>query len=138
MMRASGIQTEISCRFSVSAEIVYCVFMNRLFPLLLIAAAFSGCLYTNIQAPRAYRAAAPSEVKSFPSDPTASGTSCFYSVLFMVAWGDGGYAAACREALKGSPDKVLYDVKSDVKQTSILLGLWSRTCTKIEGRVAQP
>jgi hypothetical protein len=112
--------------------------MKKLLPLALLALTANACLYTNVTAPRAYRSAASSEVKASPTDPTASGISCFQSVLFLVAWGDGGYAAACRKALEGQPDKVLYDVKSDIKQFSVLLGLYSRTCTKIEGRVAQP
>ncbi len=112
--------------------------MKKLLPLALLALTANGCLYSNITAPRAYRSAAPSEVKASPTDPVATGTSCFHSVLFLVAWGDGGYGAACRQALAGQPDKVLYDVKSDIKQFSVLLGLYSQTCAKIEGRVAQP
>jgi hypothetical protein len=112
--------------------------MRKFLPLLVVAAASSACLYTNVTVPRAYRTAAPSEVKSSPNDPTASGTACSKTLLWLVSWGDAGYAAACRDALKGQPDKVLYDVKSDAKVTSVLLGLWSKVCTKLEGKVAAP
>jgi hypothetical protein len=112
--------------------------MKKLLPLAVLALTANACLYTNVTVPRAYRSAAPSEVKASPTDPVVTGTACFRSVLYMVAWGDGGVAAACRNALAGQSDKVLYDVKSDIKQFSVVLGLYSRTCTRIEGRVAQP
>jgi hypothetical protein len=112
--------------------------MNRIIPLLAACVAASACLYTNTTVPRAYRTAAPSEVKSSASDPTASGSACSRTVLWLVSWGDAGYAAACRDALQGRGDKVLYDVKSDAKVFSIMLGLYSKVCTKLEGKVAAP
>jgi hypothetical protein len=112
--------------------------MKKLLPLLALTAAFSGCLYSNVTVPRAYRTAVPSEVKSSSSDSTATGTACSKSLLWLVSWGDAGYAAACRDALKSNPQKVLYDVKSDAKVTSVLLGLYSKVCTKLEGKVALP
>ncbi len=112
--------------------------MKQLLPLLSLIAASSGCLYTNTTFPRAYRTAAPSEVKSSSSDPVASGSACSKTLLWLVSWGDAGYAAACRDALKGQPDKILYDVKSDAKVTSFLLGLYSKVCTKLEGKVGRP
>ncbi|HAH05508.1 MAG TPA: hypothetical protein DCM05_03125 [Elusimicrobia bacterium] len=115
--------------------------MRRLsLPLCLFSAALlSGCgmLYTNIHMPRAYRTAAPSEVKSSGSDKTVEGKACARSVLFMVAWGDASYAAAARDALKGEPpNAILYDVKSDMAGKAYLVGLYAQTCTKLTGRVA--
>jgi hypothetical protein len=111
--------------------------MTRLLFLALFAAGLGGCgiLYTNIHGPYAYRSASPSEVKAAPFDPTTSGLACNYSLLYLVAWGDGGYAAATRKALDGKPEAILYDVKSDIKVTAVLLGLYTRTCTKVTGRV---
>lgn len=115
--------------------------MNRLLPplCLLAAALLAGCgmLYTNIHMPRVYRTAAPSEVKSSPSDKTVEGKACVRSVLFLVAWGDASYAAAARDALKGEPSNaILYDVKSDLAGKAYLLGLYAQNCTHLTGRVA--
>jgi len=98
----------------------------------------SGCLYTNVHQPFAYRTAVPSDVKSsIASDPIASGTVCSYTVMFLVAWGDAGYAAACRKALETyPPSAILYDVKTDLKVTSVFF-FWARDCTVVTGRVAQ-
>jgi hypothetical protein len=107
--------------------------------LLLAAIFFSGCglLYTNVHGPRSYRSAAPSEVKTSPTDETATGSACNQSVLFLVAWGNGGYAKAVENALGGRADAILYDVKADVKVNSVLLGLYTKVCTKVTGKVAK-
>ncbi len=103
------------------------------------ALALGGCglIYTNIHSPYSYRSAAPSEVKTAPTDPLVTGEACNQSVLYLVAWGNGGYIAATRKALEGRPQAILYDVKSDIKATSILLGLYTRVCTRVTGRAAQ-
>lgn len=107
---------------------------------LLLAAAVSmtGCLYADVRWPRAYRSATPSDVKAAVSDPVVSGTSCNTSLLYLVAWGDAGYAAAVKAALKDHPEGLLYDVRSDMKMKSYLIGLYSRSCTVVTGRVARP
>ncbi|MBI4423276.1 MAG: hypothetical protein HY554_06095 [Elusimicrobia bacterium] len=99
----------------------------------------SGCgiLYTNIRVPRAYRSATPSEVRSETADPTVAGEACNHAVLYLVAWGDGGYAAATKAALASAPEGVLYDVRVDQKVTSVLLGLYARACTVVSARVAK-
>ena len=116
--------------------------MRRGYPaaaVLLAAALSTGCgiVYTNVHLPRAYRSPTPADVKSSPADEAVSGEACNYSLLFLAAWGDGGYAAATRKALEGRPDKILYDVKSDVKATSFLVGLYSRVCTRVSGRAGR-
>ncbi|MCX5787916.1 MAG: hypothetical protein NTX64_05320 [Elusimicrobia bacterium] len=110
--------------------------MRRFVPFLL-AVALGGCLYANVRYPRAYRSATPAEVKADPSDPSVQGSSCSRSVLYMVAWGDGGYAAATKDALASAPDGVLYDVRVDQKVTSYVLGLYAKTCTVMSARVAK-
>jgi hypothetical protein len=111
--------------------------MKMLLPLL-AAAALCGCgmLYTNIHAPRSYRSATPSEVKASPTDESVSGMACNMSLLYLVAWGDAGYAAAVKNAL-GGRDAILYDVKADMKVNNVLLGLYSKVCTRVTGKVAK-
>jgi hypothetical protein len=108
--------------------------------LLVAAGSLSGCgiLYTDVKVPRAYRTAVPSEVKATPEDPAVTGRSCSRSVLYMVAWGDGGYAAAAKDALKDHPASVLYDVKSDFHAFAVLLGLYTRSCTVLTAKAAKP
>jgi TRL-like protein family len=106
----------------------------------LVAGAAIGCgaLYTDIRVPRAYRSAAPSDVKATPSDETVAGEACYQSLLFLFAWGDASYATAARHALDDHPDATLYDVKADQKATSYLLGLYSQICTVLTGKVGRP
>ncbi len=99
-----------------------------------LLASLSGCLYTNTYAPNSYRSATPIDVKAAVSDPIVSGMGCTYSALWLVGWGNAGYALATQRALKNDPQGVLYDVKSDLKVTSYLLGLWTRACTIVTGR----
>ena len=106
--------------------------------LLLSCLTLTGCLYADVRWPRAYRSATPSDVKAAPADPVVSGTSCNRSLLYLVAWGDAGYAAAVKAALKDQSDGLLYDVRSDTKVNSYLIGLYSRSCTVVTGRVARP
>lgn len=112
--------------------------MRTILPIL-CAAGLSACgmIYTNIHGPRSYRSATPREVNALPEDPVVSGEACNQSVLFLVAWGDGGYAAAVRRALEGRPDAILYDVKSDVRVLSALVGVYTKVCTRVTGKAAR-
>ncbi|MBI5240405.1 MAG: hypothetical protein HY926_08020 [Elusimicrobia bacterium] len=112
--------------------------MLRMILPLLAVAALCGCgiLYTNVHNARSYRSATPNEVKASPTDETVSGMGCNKSLLYLVAWGDGGYIAAVKNAL-GPRDGILYDVKCDIKVNSVLVGLYSKVCTKVTGRVAK-
>lgn len=87
--------------------------------------------------PYGYNTATPADVQAAPGDETVSGEACYYSLLYLAAWGNGGYAEATRKALKGRTDVVLYDVKTDVKAKSLLLGLYTRACTVVTGRVGK-
>jgi hypothetical protein len=104
-----------------------------------LAAATSACgiLYTDVKAPRGYRSATPSDVKTSPEDPSVTGQSCSRSVLWLVAWGDESYDAALKNAL-GSRDGILYDVRSDMKVSAYVLGLYTKVCTVLSGKVAKP
>jgi hypothetical protein len=111
----------------------------RALGLLLMTALFASCglLYTNIKVPRGYRTATPAEVKSAPDDPTVTGRACNRSAIFLFAWGDGSYAAAVENAL-GKRDGILYDVRADVKVDAYVIGLYTRVCTVLSGKVAKP
>ena len=111
--------------------------LRRSFGLLAIALASAGCLYTDVRVPRAYRTATPADVKAEKTDKTVTGEACNYSVLFLFAWGNGGYAGAVEDALKNDPEGILYDVKTDSRARSIL-GLYTRVCTAVTGRVGRP
>ena len=102
----------------------------------LLLSAGCGLVYTDVRMPRAYRSATPSEVVSHRSDRMVSGEGCNRSLLYLVAWGDASYAAAVRDALGDDTNAILYDVKADIKATSLLLGLYTKVCTVVSGRVA--
>lgn len=111
---------------------------HRACVLSIISLTLSGCLYTDVTRPRSYRSATPADVKASASDAVVSGRACTRAVLFLVAWGDSGYAAAARAALMDHPDGLLYDMKSDLKVNSYLLGIYSQSCTIVTGRVGRP
>jgi hypothetical protein len=112
---------------------------TRLLLLPLLAAALSSCgiLYTDVKLPRGYRSATPGDVKTSPDDPAVTGKSCARSVLWLFAWGDTSYDKALKDAL-GKRDGILYDVHSDVKVSAYVLGLYTKLCTIMNGRVAKP
>ena len=114
--------------------------ITRLVLVALAAVTAIGCgaLYTDIRVPRAYRSAVPSDVTATPSDETVVGEACYQSLFFLFAWGDASYAAAARNALDGHPDATLYDVKADQKAMSVLVGLNSKVCTVLTGKVGRP
>ena len=109
-------------------------------PILIVAALLcSGCgiIYTNIEVPRAYRSATPIDVASKATDKIVVGESCNQSVLFLVAWGDGGYVAATKKALENEPPgSILYDVQTDMKGKVYAFGVYTRICTVVRGKVA--
>ena len=96
-----------------------------------------GIIYTDIQIPRAYRSATPIDVESKPTDKVVIGESCNQSVLFLFAWGEGGYVAATKNALKDEPaGSILYDVQTDMKGKVYVFGVYTRICTVVRGKVA--
>lgn len=111
----------------------------RLLALPLMAVLLSSCglLYTDVKLPRGYRSATPAEVKASPEDPVVKGESCSHSLLWLVAWGDTSYNSALKNAL-GGKDGILYDVRSDMKVHAYVLGLYTKVCTILSGKVAKP
>jgi hypothetical protein len=105
---------------------------------LAVVSLLNGCVYSNVRTPYGYLSATPADVKAAPADPAVTGRGCNHSVLFLVAWGNGGYAAAARDALKDHPGAILYDVKSDIHATAALFGLYTRQCTVVTGKAGAP
>src|SRR5256885_17242842 len=62
-----------------------------------MACAVSGCIYADVKTPLAYRAPTAVEAKAAGA-ADAEGTACNQAVLGLVAWGDGGNAAAEADA----------------------------------------
>ena len=86
----------------------------------LATALLAGCLYVKVKAP-------------FDTDLDKTvlgekiGESYIYSVLWVVAWGDGGTAAAAKQ---GGITTVNH---MDVEVFSVLFGLYSKTTTIVYG-----
>ena len=100
-----------------------------------------GCIYSDVQVPRAYRSASPIDVQSKykKTDKVVTGEGCNKVVLFLVAWGNGGYAAAVTDALKNEPPgAILYDVHTDTSAESYAFFVYSKACTVVTGKVAIP
>jgi len=53
-------------------------------------------------------------------------------VLWLVAWGDAGYAAAIGKAQKSSGAQLIADVKADSNLFNVL-GVYQRNCTRVRG-----
>lgn len=111
--------------------------MRYLFAFSLALLSSCGLIYTDIKVPRGYRTSSPSEVKSSPDDATVTGKACNRSALFLFAWGDGSYAAAVKDAL-GARDGILYDVRADMKVDAYVLGIYTKVCTVLSGKLAKP
>lgn len=100
-----------------------------------VALAATGCIYANVTTPLAYRAPTTQEAHA-ESAADVEGTSCNRSVLGLVAWGDGGYAAAVADARARSGAAQLADLRADTTFYNILF-LYSRVCTRVTGRAVR-
>lgn len=103
---------------------------------LLIAA--PGCLYANVTTPLSYRSPTPADVGGIEHlGAEVSGRACNHSVLYLVGWGDGGYAKALDNARRQAPQAVLADVRVDTEGMNVLAGIYQRGCTVVHARVVQ-
>jgi hypothetical protein len=80
----------------------------------------SGCAYTNIQRPLG------TEFNKTELG-TKIGRSSNYSVLWLVAWGDGGTMAAAEDG------KITVIRHADLQVFSLLLGLYTKVSTVVYG-----
>ena len=103
----------------------------RLFPTLAALSATS-CIYANVSQPLAYRAPTTPEARA-ETATDVEGTACNHAVLGLVAWGDGGYAAAVADARTRSGAAQFADVRADTTFYNLLF-LYSRSCTRVTGR----
>lgn len=116
----------------------------------------SGCVFANVTVPLAYRSATPADVGGVSHlGPVAEGRACSHMVLGLVAWGDGGFAAAMDHAVAHAPTSLpnanpaadgaavaagapalLADVQADTSALNVL-GIYQRRCTVIHAKVVQ-
>ena len=102
-----------------------------------LALALTGCLYTNVTAPLSYGSATPGDANG-NLGPEVTGSACNYAILWLVAFGDGGYEGAVRNARADAKAPFLVDVKSDTTYTNVLFGTYQKQCTEITARVPAP
>jgi hypothetical protein len=95
----------------------------------------TGCIYANVTTPLAYRAPTAQEAHA-ESAADVEGIACNRSVLGLVAWGDGGYAAAVADARARSGAAQLADLRADTTFYNILF-FYSRACTRVTGRAVR-
>lgn len=99
-----------------------------------LAALLSGCLYADVRAPLSYGSATPGDAGGNLGREVA-GTACNTAILWMFAFGDGGYDAAVRDARGTSGAPFLVDVKADTSYTNVVFGIYQRQCTTVTARV---
>jgi hypothetical protein len=95
----------------------------------------SGCIYANVATPLAYRAPTLQEAKA-EGAAEAEGVACDHAVLYLVAWGDAGYAAAVADAKSKSGAAQLADVRADTTFFNVL-GVYQKACTRVTGKVVR-
>jgi hypothetical protein len=89
--------------------------------LLLLALTLSGCLYSNVKMPYDTNL---DETRLGPK----TGESKAYSILWLVAWGDAGTAAAARN---GDLDQINH---MDRQVVQVLFGLYTQQTTIVYGK----
>jgi hypothetical protein len=108
--------------------------MRALLSTVALAVALPGCLYADVRAPLSYGSATPSDANG-SLGAEVKGSACNVGILWLVAFGDGGYDAAVRDARGNTNAAFLVDVKSDTTYKNILFGVYQRQCTEITARI---
>jgi hypothetical protein len=103
--------------------------------LAVMAGALSGCIYADVKTPLAYRAPTTVEAKA-AGGADVEGTACNQAVLGLVAWGDGGYAAAVADAKAKSGATQLADVRADTTFFNVLF-LYDKACTRVTAKAVR-
>lgn len=98
----------------------------------LIAASLTGCLYADVRTPLAYRSPTPADVGGNLGQEV-SGKACNHLILWLIAFGDGGYEAAVKDAKESSGTQLVADVKADTSLLNVL-SLYQRQCTTVRAR----
>jgi hypothetical protein len=102
------------------------------FAISFLVLAANSCIYSNVHTPLSYRSPTPGDVPG-PLGPAVTGEACNHVLLWLVAWGDGGYSAAVDDAKHGSGARMLVDVEADTKLFNIL-GVYQQNCTRVRGK----
>ncbi len=84
-----------------------------------LAASFSGCLYANVREPLAYRSPTPADVGGNVGQEV-KGESCNHVILWLFAFGDGGYDAAVKDARESAHAALLADMKADISLLNVI------------------
>jgi len=103
--------------------------------LAVMGCAVAGCIYADVKTPLAYRAPTAVEAKAAGA-ADVEGTACNQAVLGLVAWGDGGYAAAVADAKAKSGATELADVRADTTFFNILF-LYDKACTRVTAKAVR-
>ena len=103
--------------------------------LLLLVASTSGCIFADVKTPLAYRAPTANEAHAEKAREV-EGTACNQAILGLVAWGDGGYAAAVADAKAKSGATQLADLRADMTFFNVLF-FYDRACTRVTAKVVQ-
>ncbi len=101
---------------------------------LLLATTSAGCLYADVHAPLSYGSATPGDANG-NLGAVVHGSACNTGILWLVAFGDGGFNAAVNDAETNAKAAFLVDVKADTSYKNILFGVYQRQCTEITARV---
>jgi TRL-like protein family len=103
--------------------------------LVVVACVVSGCIYADVKTPLAYRAPTAIEAKA-EGAADVEGVACNQAVLGLVAWGDGGYAAAVADAKARSGATQLADVRADTTLFNVLF-LYDKVCTRVTAKAVR-
>ena len=95
----------------------------------------AGCIYADVKVPLAYRAPTAIEAKAEQA-ADVEGLACNQAVLGLVAWGDGGYAAAVADARARSGAMQLADLRADTTLFNVL-GVYVKECTRVTGKAVR-
>lgn len=102
--------------------------------ILFLSATSTGCLYTQVTQPLAYRSNSFGDVQTTAGrgDHAVFGEACAHVILGLIAVGDAGYEAALANAgVPTGADLSAYDVKADAETFGILGFIYARRCTKV-------
>ncbi|HSF06678.1 MAG TPA: TRL domain-containing protein [Methylomirabilota bacterium] len=100
-----------------------------------LALAFTGCIYADVHQPLSYRSPTPGDVGG-QLGPEVEGRACSRVVLWLVAWGDGGYRAAVENAKAKTGATLLADVQADTNFYNVL-SVYQHSCTVVRGRTVK-
>ena len=103
--------------------------------LVVLACTLTGCIYADVKTPLAYRAPTAIEA-NVAGAPDVEGTACNQAILGMVAWGDGGYAAAVADAKAKSGATQLADVRADSTFFNVLF-FYDKACTRVTAKAVR-